>query len=212
MLSSSPKTFSAAFYSDGTEQPSALEQKAILPLIRGRDLICQAHWQSGTGKTTTLAIGVLQRVDIKIRSCQALILAPTREHADKIKKVVIRLGDFMQAQCHACIGGSNVQDEIRKLQEGVHIVAGTPGRIYDMIDLRALLATDIKMFVLYEADEMCSRGFKDLIYDVFKFMPQKVQVCLFCDTMPGKVHELTQHFMHDPVRISRRRTSAGQSQ
>jgi superfamily II DNA/RNA helicase len=78
MLSSSPKTFSAAFYSDGKEQPSALEQKAILPLLRGRDLICQA--QSGTGKTTTLAIGVLQRVDIKIRSCQALILDDSRAH------------------------------------------------------------------------------------------------------------------------------------
>jgi translation initiation factor 4A len=186
-------------YSYGIERPSALQQKGILPLIRGRDLICQAL--SGAGKNITLAIGVLQRVDIKNRNCQALILAPSREHAYDFNKVVIRLGDFMQAQSLACIGGSNVQDEICKLQEGVHIVAGSPGRIYDMIDRRALLATDIKMFVLHEADEMCSRGFKDRIYDVFKFMPQKVQVGLFCATMPGEVHELTQHFMRDPVRI-----------
>jgi translation initiation factor 4A len=71
--------------------------------------------------------------------------------------VVIQLGDFMQVQCHACIGGTNVRDDIRKLQEGVHIVVGTPGRVYDMIDRRALRVTDIKMFVLDEADEMLSR-------------------------------------------------------
>jgi translation initiation factor 4A len=94
-----------------------------------------------------------------------------------------------------------VRDDIRKLQEGVHIVVGTPGRVYDMIDRRALRASDIKMFVLDEADEMLSRGFKDQIYDVFKFMPQKVQVCLFSATMPGDVHDITKHFMRDPVRI-----------
>jgi len=186
-------------YAYGFEKPSAIQQKGILPLIRGRDSICQA--QSGTGKTATFAIGVLQRIDIKNRTCQALLLAPTRELAQQIQKVVIQLGDFMQAQCHACIGGTNVRDDIRKLQEGVHIVVGTPGRVYDMIDRRALRASDIKMFVLDEADEMLSRGFKDQIYDVFKFMPQKVQVCLFSATMPGDVHDITKHFMRDPVRI-----------
>ena len=186
-------------YAYGFEKPSAIQQKGILPLIRGRDSICQA--QSGTGKTATFAIGVLQRIDIKNRTCQALLLAPTRELAQQIQKVVIQLGHFMQAQCHACIGGTNVRDDIRKLQEGVHIVVGTPGRVYDMIDRRALRASDIKMFVLDEADEMLSRGFKDQIYDVFKFMPQKVQVCLFSATMPGDVHDITKHFMRDPVRI-----------
>jgi len=186
-------------YAYGFEKPSAIQQKGILPLIRGRDSICQA--QSGTGKTATFAIGVLQRIDLKTRTCQALLLAPTRELAQQIQKVVIQLGDFMQAQCHACIGGTNVRDDIRKLQEGVHIVVGTPGRVYDMIDRRALRASDIKMFVLDEADEMLSRGFKDQIYDVFKFMPQKVQVCLFSATMPGDVHDITKHFMRDPVRI-----------
>jgi len=115
-------------YAYGFEKPSAIQQKGILPLIRGRDSICQA--QSGTGKTATFAIGVLQRIDLKTRTCQALLLAPTRELAQQIQKVVIQLGDFMQAQCHACIGGTNVRDDIRKLQEGVHIVVGTPGRVY----------------------------------------------------------------------------------
>jgi translation initiation factor 4A len=186
-------------YAYGFEKPSAIQQKGILPLIRGRDTICQA--QSGTGKTATFAIGALQRIDVKSSACQALLLAPTRELALQIQKVVIQLGDFMQAQCHACIGGANMREDIRTLQEGFHVVVGTPGRIYDMIDRRALRVTDIKMFVLDEADEMLSRGFKDHIYDVFKFMSHKVQVCVFSATMPGELLDITKRFMHEPVRL-----------
>ena len=82
----------------------------------------------------------------------------------------------MHAQCHACIGGTNVREDIRKLEAGVHVVVGTPGRVFDMISRRALRATSIKLFVLDEADEMLSRGFKDQIHDVFKLLPAEVQV------------------------------------
>lgn len=94
----------------------------------------------------------------------------------QIQKVVIALGDFMHAECHACIGGTNVREDMRKLEQGVHIVVGTPGRVYDMISRRALRASSIKLFVLDEADEMLSRGFKDQIHDVFKLLPHEVQV------------------------------------
>ncbi len=190
-------------YAYGFEKPSAIQQKGIIPLIRGRDTICQA--QSGTkSKTATFAIGVLQRIDVKSSTCQALILAPTRELAQQIQKMVMQLGDFMQAQCHACIGGTNMREDIRKLQEGVHVVVGSPGRIYDMIDRRALRVTDIKMFVLDEVDEMLSRGNKDQIYDVFKFMSHKVQVCVFSASLPGELLDITKRFMHEPVRIDGR--------
>lgn len=89
---------------------------------------------------------------------------------------MIALGDFMHAQCHACIGGTNVREDIRKLELGVHVVVGTPGRVYDMINRRALRANSIKLFVLDEADEMLSRGFKEQIHDVFKLLPSEVQV------------------------------------
>jgi translation initiation factor 4A len=86
-----------------------------------------------------------------------LILAPTRELAQQIQKVVIALGDFLNIECHACIGGTVVREDIRILQEGVHVVVGTPGRVLDMIQNRRALRTDhIKMFVLDEADEMLS--------------------------------------------------------
>lgn len=82
----------------------------------------------------------------------------------------------MHAECHACIGGTNVREDMRKLDQGVHVVVGTPGRVYDMISRRALRASSIKLFVLDEADEMLSRGFKDQIHDVFKLLPNEVQV------------------------------------
>jgi len=107
----------------------------------------------------------------------------------------------MNAQVHACIGGTLVREDMRKLESGIHVVVGTPGRVYDMINRRALRLEAVKMFVLDEADEMLSRGFKDQIYDVFKFLPEKVQVALFSATMPLDVLEVTQRFMREPVRI-----------
>ena len=153
------------------------------------------------GKTATFAIGTLGKLDSKLRECQSLILAPTRELAQQIQKVVIALGDYMEVQVHACVGGTAVRDDIRVLQGGVHIVVGTPGRVFDMINRRALRLDSIKQFMLDEADEMLSRGFKDQIYDIFKFLPETVQVCLFSATMPLDVLEVTQRFMRDPVRI-----------
>lgn len=162
-------------------------------------MIAQA--QSGTGKTATFSIAILQKIDLSLRATQALVLAPTRELAQQIQKVVLALGDYLGAQCHACIGGTLVRDDMRKLEAGSHVVVGTPGRVYDMINRKAFRTNDIKMFVLDEADEMLSRGFKDQIYDVFKTMPDNIQVVLLSATMPQDVLEVTQRFMRDPIRI-----------
>ncbi|KFM62051.1 Eukaryotic initiation factor 4A-II, partial [Stegodyphus mimosarum] len=186
-------------YAYGFEKPSAIQQRAIIPCIRGLDVIAQA--QSGTGKTATFSIAILQKIDTNLRECQALILAPTRELAQQIQKVVIALGDYMNAQCHACIGGTNVREDIRKLEMGVHVVVGTPGRVFDMINRKALRTDHIKIFVLDEADEMLSRGFKDQIYDVFRTLNSNIQVILLSATMPIDVLEVTKKFMREPVRI-----------
>ncbi|OQR66862.1 eukaryotic initiation factor 4A-I-like [Tropilaelaps mercedesae] len=196
-------------YAYGFERPSAIQQRAILPCVKGRDVIAQA--QSGTGKTATFSISILQQIDVSEPQCQALILAPTRELAQQIQKVVIALGDYMSANCHACIGGTNVREDMRKLEKGVHVVVGTPGRVYDMIQRQALRADKIKMFVLDEADEMLSRGFKDQIHDVFRCVIRigclfigtcsLMQVILLSATMPSDVLEVTKCFMRDPIRI-----------
>ena len=109
-------------YAYGFEKPSAIQQRAIVPCVKGHDVIAQA--QSGTGKTATFSISILQQIDTKNASCQALVLAPTRELAQQIQKVVMALGDYMGAQCHACIGGTSVREDMMKLNNGVHIVVG----------------------------------------------------------------------------------------
>jgi len=164
-----------------------------------KDIIAQA--QSGTGKTATFAIGVLQQLDYTKTECQALILAPTRELAQQIQKVVGHLGDYLGVKCHACIGGTLVKSDVQTLLNGVHVVVGTPGRVYDMLCRRALKPDSIKAFVLDEADEMLSRGFKDQIYDIFQVLPQDVQVGLFSATMTPEALEITRRFMNNPVRI-----------
>lgn len=175
----------------GFEKPSAIQQRGIMPMIAGRDTIAQA--QSGMGKTATFVIGILQNIDTSVHKVQALILAPTRELAQQIQKVVVALGDYMGLNCHICIGGTLVVEDIRIFQnETPHVVVGTPGRVYDMIQRRALGTSQIKTFCLDEADEMLSRGFKEQIYDVFQFMPPTCQVGLFSATMPQDVLEMTQ--------------------
>ena len=91
---------------------------------------------------------------------------------------MLALGDYMAVKCHACIGGTSVRDDMLKLEKGVNVVVGTPGRVFDLIERKKLDVNDIKMFVLDEADEMLSRGFKDQIYEIFKRLPPMVQVSL----------------------------------
>lgn len=93
------------------------------------------------------------------------------------------------------------REDMRKLDVGQHIVVGTPGRVFDMISRKVLRPNDIKQFVLDEADEMLSRGFKDQIYDVFRHLNQEIQVILLSATMPAEVLEVTTRFMRDPIRI-----------
>jgi len=186
-------------YSYGFEKPSAIQQRAIKPILDGRDTIGQA--QSGTGKTATFVIGALQRIDFCLHATQALILAPTRELANQIHKVALALGDYNKIKAHICIGGTSIRDDIDKLKDGQHLVVGTPGRVFDMISKKNLRVDDLQVFVLDEADELMSRGFKDQIYDIFKCLPPDVQVCLFSATLAPEILEMTTKFMRNAVRI-----------
>ncbi|KAI0775959.1 DEAD-domain-containing protein [Trametes elegans] len=190
-------------YAYNFEKPSAIQQRAILPITQGRDVIAQA--QSGTGKTATFSISILQSIDVTVRETQALVLSPTRELATQIQSVVLALGDYMNVQCHACIGGTSIGEDIRKLEYGQHVVSGTPGRVFDMIRRRSLRTRNIKMLVLDEADELLNKGFKDQIYDVYRYLPPATQVVLLSATLPYDVLEMTTKFMTDPIRILVRR-------
>lgn len=107
----------------------------------------------------------------------------------------------MGVQVHACVGGTSVREDIKRLKDGVHVIVGTPGRIHDMMK-KGFFKTDyLRLFVMDEADEMLSRGFKQQIQDIFKFLPGDVQIALFSATMPNEILSLTKHFMRDPKKI-----------
>ena len=186
-------------YSYGFEKPSAIQQRAIVPITSGRDVIAQA--QSGTGKTSMISLALCQMLDTNTREVQALVLSPTRELATQTEKTALALGNFMNVQVHACIGGRSIGEDIRKLDHGVHIVSGTPGRVFDMIKRRNLRTRNIKALILDEADEMLNKGFKEQIYDVYRYLPPETQVVLVSATLPQEVLEMTTKFMTDPVRI-----------
>ena len=186
-------------YSYGFEKPSAIQQRAIVPITSGRDVIAQA--QSGTGKTSMISLALCQMLDTNTREIQALVLSPTRELATQTEKTALALGNFMNVQVHACIGGRSIGDDIRKLDHGVHIVSGTPGRVFDMIKRRNLRTRNIKALILDEADEMRNKGFKGQIYDVYRYLPPETQVVLVSATLPQEVLEMSTKFMTDPIRI-----------
>ena len=196
-------------YSYGFEKPSAIQQRAIVPLINKGDVIAQA--QSGTGKTGAFSIGLLARLDFRQKALQALVLSPTRELAVQTHEVLSRIGDYLSESnsnfCQTFVGGTRVQDDIKKIQVGATVAVGTPGRVLDVMKRGAFRTDMMKLMVLDEADEMLSQGFQEQIYEIFRFMPRDIQVCLFSATMPRDVLELAQKFMRDPTRILVRQES-----
>jgi ATP-dependent RNA helicase len=187
-------------YAYGFEKPSAIQQRAIRPIVRGRDVIAQS--QSGTGKTAVFAIAALQLLDETSRDTQVLVLSPTRELAEQSQRVLQSLGDFLNIKCHACIGGKSLGLDLKEFEHGkVQVVSGTPGRVYDLIRRNAMSTTHLKIMILDEADEMLRRGFKEQIYDIYRYLPPTTQVVLMSATLPWTVLEMTSKFMNDPVKI-----------
>lgn len=186
-------------YAYGFEAPSAIQSRAIMQIISGKDTIAQA--QSGTGKTATFSVGMLQVIETGTRQCQALVLSPTRELAQQIHHVIMNLGSYMNVQTHACIGGKQVGEDLKKLVQGQHIVSGTPGRILDVIKRQNLGTRGIKMMILDEADELMTKGFKEQIYEIYRHLPSAVQVVVVSATLTREVLEMTSKFTTDPVKI-----------
>ncbi|PRT53331.1 ATP-dependent RNA helicase fal1 [Wickerhamiella sorbophila] len=190
-------------YSFGFSAPSAIQSRAITQIISGRDTIAQA--QSGTGKTATFSIGMLQSIDMKSKEIQALVISPTRELAVQIQQVIKALGDYLQANCYACIGGGSVGDDAKKLAQKPQVVSGTPGRVRDMIARGYLPPRHVKMLILDEADTLLEQGFQKNISEIYRLLPPSVQVVVVSATLPSEVLSLTKKFMTDPVRILVRR-------
>lgn len=188
-------------YNYGFENPSNIQKQAILPIIQGKEIIAQA--QSGCGKTGTFAISSLQIVDTQVNKTQVLIIAPTHELAKQIAMVTQSIGDSIAGlRVKTMVGGTSIRQETEDLKTNVpHIIVGSAGRIYDMIRRHAINVNDVKLFVLDEADEMLSRGFKDQIYNIFQYFSDSVQVALFSATVPDEMLIVANKFMRNPETI-----------
>jgi translation initiation factor 4A len=188
-------------YAHGFEKPSAIQARAIKPIIKGRDVIAQA--QSGTGKTGTFAISLLQTIDFGNKTPQGLIILPTRELATQVTNVINSIGSYCNINVHTCIGGQNVRSDEEKLRQGVHIVVGTPGRIYHMIKDRIIELNNMKLLIIDEADAMLEKGFKDQLYEIFNLgFPESMQISLFSATLTEQTYEIANKFLRNPIKIS----------
>lgn len=194
----------AAITKKGYEYPSPVQAGVIPLLLNGdKDIIGQA--QTGTGKTASFGIPLLERLDKNAKGVQAMILAPTRELAIQVAEEIKSFAvDGVNIQL--LYGGQNVRDELQGLRKGPQIVVGTPGRVKDhLIKRRSLNLDTINYFILDEADEMLNIGFKEEIEEIMEHTPKKKKVLLFSATMPKSIQDIVHKYIkdHDTVTIKR---------
>jgi translation initiation factor 4A len=195
-----PENLLRGVYAYGFEKPSAIQEKGIVPIAEGRDVLAQA--QSGTGKTGTFVIGSLSRVDESIKKPQVLVLVHVRELAQQIEKVAKALGSFMNLQVLCAVGGNPLRDDIRQLEGGAQFIVGTPGRVFDLVNRNVLDRSEIRVLIMDEADQMLEDLFyKQVMCILEKGFPEKTRVALFSATMPEQVVEVANKILNDPVRV-----------
>ena len=184
----------------GFEKPSPIQEESIPMALAGRDILARA--KNGTGKTASFVIPALQLVKPKLNKTQVLILVPTRELALQTSQVVRTLGKHLGINCMVTTGGTNLKDDILRLNEPVHILVGTPGRVLDLAARSVADFSECPLFVMDEADKMLSREFKSVIEQILSFFPQKRQSLLFSATFPYAVKSFMDKHLTKPYEIN----------
>jgi ATP-dependent RNA helicase DeaD len=184
----------------GYERPTSIQIKTIPLLLEGKDVIGQA--QTGTGKTAAFALPILHKLDTGNKKVQALVLTPTRELGIQVAEAFHtyskRLEDLRVLPVY---GGQSIQKQINRLERGVHVVVGTPGRIMDHLRRGTLNFDSLKMVVLDEADEMLRMGFIEDVEWILSQAPQELQKALFSATIPQEVRRIADRYLKDPVMV-----------
>ena len=184
----------------GYTEPTPI-QSAIIPLmLGGADVIGQA--QTGTGKTAAFALPILNNLKPGQKYIQALVMCPTRELALQVSKAFSEYGQFCDVRVLAVYGGQPYGPQITRLNKGVDVVVGTPGRMLDLIERNCLNLGHVQTVVLDEADEMLSMGFIDDIETILSGTPAERQTALFSATLPTPIRRLADRYMHDPQSIT----------
>ena len=174
-------------YSYGYEKPSQIQRVGIKPIIDKRDIVIQSH--SGTGKTATFIIGLLQNIDPLLLQTQCIVISNTRELADQTYKVFLQLSKYTNIKGNLCIGG-DMQYKYNTENIKSHVIIGTPGRICDLINKDIIGCNEVKTIVIDEADDVLSTSFRKQIKRVFQKIPQNSQVVLVSATIPPEMSEL----------------------
>lgn len=184
---------------DGITKPTPIQEQAIPQLLKGKDVIAQAH--TGTGKTFAFMLPIMETIDITKPCIQALIIAPTRELAIQITNEAKKLAQAKNISILAVYGGQDVERQLRKLNKGVNIVIGTPGRLLDHMRRKSIDLGQVKMIVLDEADEMLNMGFLKDVEEIIYKTSKTRQTMLFSATMPKQLRSLAVRYMKEPVQI-----------
>jgi ATP-dependent RNA helicase DeaD len=180
----------------GFREMFPIQAATIGPLLEGRDVIGQA--KTGTGKTAAFGIPMIQKITKEEDFVQGLILVPTRELANQVASDLSRYGRYLSIRTLAVYGGQPIYGQMQALQETVHIVVGTPGRIIDHLSRGTLVLDGVRMAVLDEADRMLDMGFKDDIEYILSKTSSERQTAMFSATMPEEILDLTSQHMHNP--------------
>lgn len=181
----------------GFEQPSPIQAQSIPIAVEGKDMIGQAR--TGTGKTASFGIPMLQRINPKDKNLQAIVLCPTRELAIQSANEIRKLAKFLYGiKVLPIYGGQEISKQIRSLKGGVQIVIGTPGRVMDHLRRHTLKPQTVDIVVLDEADEMLNMGFREDIETILGQLSEERQTMLFSATMPKPILEIAKRYLHEP--------------
>ena len=184
----------------GYRQPTSIQAATIPHLMQGRDLIGQA--ETGSGKTAAFTLPILSRLDFEGQDTLALVLTPTRELAIQVTEAVRSYGaGIKNFRTTTIYGGQNYQTQFRALERGAHVVVGTPGRLLDHLEKGTLDLSQLKVFVLDEADEMLRMGFIEDIETILEQAPRDKQTVCFSATMPAPIKRIAKRYLNNPEHV-----------
>lgn len=184
----------------GFEKPSPIQEETIPVALAGRDILARA--KNGTGKTAAFIIPTLERIDTKNSKVQALLLVPTRELALQTSQVCKTLGKHLGINVMVTTGGTGLKDDIIRLNDAVHVIVGTPGRILDLASKGVADLSECPTFVMDEADKLLSPEFTPVIEQLLSYHPKDRQVMLFSATFPMVVKTFKDTHMNNAYEIN----------
>lgn len=187
-------------FEKGWEKPSPIQEASIPIALSGKDVLARA--KNGTGKTGAYCIPVLEQVDPKKDTIQALVVVPTRELALQTSQICIELAKHTDIRVMVTTGGTNLRDDIMRIYQNVQVIIATPGRMIDLMDKQVAKMDNCRMLVLDEADKLLSQDFKGMLDTVISRLPKERQILLFSATFPLSVKQFMEKHLREPYEIN----------